>query len=507
LLILRQDKLSHVPAEMRPSISLRLAVPGYLISFSSILGISILGFLLLPLIGYKSVGFLFLLGILILSFFVGQGPIFLAAILSTFSWDYFFIPPVFELMANFTEDIALILIYFTTAATIGILTNRIHKQDEVLKLRENKLQHLYEIERDIANASNFPYLRLQLSSHLQTILNGQFDLLAKGEGDTPLIFDSQLPILQQEKEQTTALWVLQNGKMAGWSTSTLPSAKGLYLPIKYARATLGVLVYSPNTDRALSIPEMNFLQTVTQQVGIYLERHLFEKRLAHQNYTTQVEKLHVSLLHSISKRFYSPLNQIFTATDQIHSMLMNHKEQQPLQLIEQAAKKLQFMIDNLLAFAELDSGFVKFEKSSQNIREFVENCVKELSPFLEDHPLALSFSDTPFFIQFDVRLMKFAFKNLLLYAIFSSPPKRPIQVEGQKEENAFRLSILCEGPHFEPDLLVHLFDKSYQLSHAKFQNEQLGFAIAKSVMDIHQGRIEVQNREEGRILFSLFIPL
>ena len=83
----------------------------------------------------------------------------------------------------------------------------------------------------------------------------------------------------EEKEQAVAQWVYQNGKIAGWSTSTLPLAKGLYLPIKFSQATNGILVYFPTQNRPLSIMEMNFLQTIAQHLGIYLERYSEEESI------------------------------------------------------------------------------------------------------------------------------------------------------------------------------------------------------------------------------------
>lgn len=507
LLVLRHDKPSKPPASIHPSL---LPSSSFfydsVISIASIAGISIVGFLLLPLIGYKSVGFIFLLGILLLSFFVGQGAIFLAAALSTICWDYFFLPSIFTLTLSTSEDLSLIVIYFTTATIVGMLTSRIHQQEAILKLRESKLQYLYEIEREIANAGNYQYLRLNVSSRLQSILNGQFDILIKGEGEMPLVFDSLLAPLQEEKEQAVALWAIKNGKLAGWSTSTLPSAKGLYIPIKYSQMTIGLLVYFPNTNRPLSIPEMNFLQTVAQQVGISLDRYLFDKHAELQTYTTQVEKLHTSFFQSVSERFYIPLNQIFEMIEKMNRSLIDKENRQNLGAIKQESENLRIMIDNLLSFAELESGFVKFEKKKLNIQEFVESCVKEIESFLKDHPIQISFRSPPIFVNFDSRLMKFALKNILLYAVLSSPSSKSMQIEGGEKEKFFQISISTEGSRLDPDLLAHLFDKTYQPLNANFENERLGFAIAKSVMDIHQGKIEAQNRKEGGIMISLFLP-
>ncbi len=206
LLVLRQDHPTSTHPGIYPSTSLSSPLRDYWLALVSLIFLNILGFLLLPLIGYKSVGFIFLLGIIVLSFFLGQGAIFFTSILSTLSWDYFFIPPILTFSISDPENVALLIFYFCTAAIIGVLTSRIHKQDFLLQLRAKKLGHLYEIEREIANAANFQFLRQNVCAHLQSIFNGQFDILIKGENNQ-LVFDSLLPTLQSEKEKGVAQWV------------------------------------------------------------------------------------------------------------------------------------------------------------------------------------------------------------------------------------------------------------------------------------------------------------
>lgn len=509
LLILRKEDEAKGQSTETSSLWPSFQSPAYeyILSAIIVLSLSILSHFINPLIGYKGIGFIFLLGILLLSFFTGPGPIFFAALISTMAWNFIIIPPYFAFSMETNEDIAQTLLYFGTAFIIGMLTSHIRKQDRFLKMRENKLQHLYEIEREIANASNFQYLRLNVTARLQTIFNGQFDILTKG-GNNELIFDSQLPFLRQDKEQAVAQWVFKNGKMAGWSTSTLPSAKGLYLPIRFSQSTIGILVFYPSKERLPSMDEMNFLQTATEQLGIYLERHLFEDRVVSQIYTSQVEKLQTSILSSISQEFYRPLNQIFEAIRELQPHCPDLKQAPLVHDIMQASKSLKLIIDNFISMAELESGFVHFEKKRLDIKLFVEECAEDNKLFMEDHPLVISLPEHPFFLSFDPYLMKVALKNTLMNAMLSSFPKTPLMLMGKEENGMFRLSITNEGSGISPEALSTLFEKPQQFSDlaAKGKDNRLNLAIAKYVMDIHQGRIDVQSNEKGTT-FSLLLPI
>ena len=74
-----------------------------------------------------------------------------------------------------------------------------------MRQREKKMEKLYEIEKDIANATNIQYLRLNVNARLESIFPAKFDVLIKGDNNQ-LILDSQLPQLALEKEKTAALW-------------------------------------------------------------------------------------------------------------------------------------------------------------------------------------------------------------------------------------------------------------------------------------------------------------
>ena len=117
-------------------------------------------------------------------------------------------------------------------------------------------------------------------------------------------------MLQDEKERSVALWVFKNDKIAGWSTNTLPAAVGIYFPIRGFGETVGVLVYQPKHPRPLNISEMNFLQTVNQQIGVYLQRSLKREKARSNEYIQEVEKAQDSIFHSFSYNINIPLVQI-----------------------------------------------------------------------------------------------------------------------------------------------------------------------------------------------------
>ena len=504
ILILRQDKLVSLYKKVIPTLEFTSSFLSYWIVLGAGFFITLFGYFLTPLIGYKAVGYIFLVGILILSLFVGQGPILLAATLSALSWDYLFIPPVFNLIIKDPNDIVLVVIYFFVALVVGMLNTRIRQRDLFLYRREEKIEHLYEVMQEIAKSANFQYLRLNVDAKLKALFGGEFDILVKG-ADNQLVFDSQIPILKEETDRAAALWSYRTAKMAGWSTDTLPSAKALYFPIKFSKVPIGVLVCYIKDYKPFSMDETNFLQAVTDQLGIFLERYVFEERVQSQNYVRQVEKLHNAIFRSLSKGFYAPLEKMFFINQKFKELAHNREEEKLAQEMDRAGKNLKMIVDNILTISELESGFIQFEKQKYSVKNLIEEALQEVKLLINEHPIRLQLPDQDFFFDFDFKLMKSALKNVLLNAFEYSPANTPITIGMEVLETEFKISVIDEGPGIPKDMIPFIFEKFYRLPGSKLEGIGLGLTIVKSVIDLHQGRLEVKDLEgKGNGVFVNF---
>lgn len=504
LVILRQDKITDVyKRAMLPTLFTSFW-QSYLKAFLFVIGLTIIGILVNPLIGYKAVGFIFLLGILILSFFIGKGPIFIAATLSSLSWGILFIPSFFSYSPD-PEDIVMLVVYFCVSTIMGILTSRLTEQDQFLHQREEKMEHLYEIERDISNATNIQYLRLNVCSRLENIFPGKFDILIKNS-DGDFVIESQLSIISQEKEQAAAIWTFQNDKISGWSTDTLPSAEGMYFPIKFSKSTVGVLVYHPKRERPLSMEEVIFIQTVTQHLGIYLERTIFEEKMHRQEYTRQTEKVHHAVFNSLNRGFYTLLEGVFTVLHQFPKEKLDPETIVLLKKLESLVSNIKLSADNIITISELESGFVHFKKESNSIKELIEKCVSAIKPLMDRHKIQVNLPDTTLFLPFDLNLMKMALENLIVNALEYSSVDRPVFINVDVFEKEFVISVIDKGPGIREDVMPFIFEKFYRIPGTSTHGMGLGLAVVRAVLDIHQGRIEVKNLESGTV-FSMILPI
>jgi two-component system sensor histidine kinase KdpD len=110
----------------------------YLYSSAAVIVIASICFSLSGLISYRVVAFILLLTVSLLAVLFDILPVLLAAALSAFIWDFFFIPPRFTIHVDTTEDTILLGMYFVIAMINGVLTYKIRQIEKQARLKEER---------------------------------------------------------------------------------------------------------------------------------------------------------------------------------------------------------------------------------------------------------------------------------------------------------------------------------------------------------------------------------
>jgi two-component system, OmpR family, sensor histidine kinase KdpD len=477
------------------------------LSISLILGVISLGNVIaLSYLSIRTIGFIYLLAILILSLFFDRGPILFAAALSTVIWIAGFIYNIEGSLYNDLNNIVFVFLYFLTAMITGIFSTRIKEREKLLQKREESTQAIYEIVKDIATAPSEQQVFKSVKSRLGNILSGNCQVIVK-QPDNGLIFEENM----DEKEKAVAIWVFEHGKEAGWTTETLPSVSSLYVPLQGHKEIVGVLSYHPkNLQKPLSIEENNLLHTVAQQLANYIERSFSEERTRQREYLLKIEKLHQTLFNSISNEFRNPLVSIKNAVQHLKnekSIMDISDTETSVDEIENSSENLSHFVENVLVMAQLGTGFFSLNKSSHDIHELISACVSNLKKSLINHKLLINASDKIPLISFDFALIEILLCNLILNAITYSPEGTQVEIEAKISDGNFRLAVKDQGCGIPPDQMPFIFKKFYRIPGNTIEGVGLGLPIAKAIAEMHQGKLDVENRKEGGAEFYFLLPL
>jgi two-component system sensor histidine kinase KdpD len=110
----------------------------YLFSVIITLLVSGICFGLSAFLGYRVVALILLFTVSLLAITFDILPVLLAATLSAFIWNFFFIPPRFTFHVNSTEDTILLIMYFVIAMINAVLTYKIRQVEKISRLKEEK---------------------------------------------------------------------------------------------------------------------------------------------------------------------------------------------------------------------------------------------------------------------------------------------------------------------------------------------------------------------------------
>ena len=215
----------------------------------------------------------YLLGVVAAASWLGRGPAILAAVLSVAAFDFFFVQPFLTFAVSDTQYLLTFAVMLITGLVISTLTARLRLQAEAAGEREARTAALYAMSRDLAAAADEAGILQAAARHIKEVFLSQvLLLLPDAEGRVVQRAGETVTYLLDDRESAVAQWVFDHGRMAGKTTETLPAARGLYLPLRTSRGTVGVLGVHPADPRLLMAPDrLHLLEAFANQIALAVE--------------------------------------------------------------------------------------------------------------------------------------------------------------------------------------------------------------------------------------------
>jgi two-component system sensor histidine kinase KdpD len=215
----------------------------------------------------------YLLGVVAAASWLGRGPAILAAILSVAAFDFFFVQPFLTFAVSDTQYLITFAVMLITGLVISTLTARLRLQAEAASEREARTAALYAMSRDLAAAADEAGILQAAARHIKEVFLSQvLLLLPDSEGRLVQRAEETVTYLLDDRESAVAQWVFDHGRMAGKTTETLPAARGLYLPLRTSRGTVGVLGVHPADPQLLIAPDrLHLLEAFANQIALAVE--------------------------------------------------------------------------------------------------------------------------------------------------------------------------------------------------------------------------------------------
>lgn len=451
-------------------------------------GVTLVGLLLLPLIGYWTVALIYLLAVTLAGVVLRRGAILLLATLSALAWDYLFIPPRLTLSIGKTEDWAMFGTFFVVALVVGQLTARLRERERAESEREGRATALYRVSRALAAGNG---LDQALCAALAEI-GSEAAVLLPGPNGLDRHAASVLTV--SAKEESVAAWAFQNRQPAGRFTDTLPESEALHLPLLMGDRAEGVLAIRLTTAPTLAQREL--LEAFAAQLAIALAKERALRAESDARVARDSEKLQKTLLDSVSHELKTPLAAIHGALESPTPDLAE---------IRSATRRLRRVVEELLDVTRIESGLVQPLREWCDVTELLHEA--RVRADLAEPALALAPHEALPPISVDASLVTHALAILFSNATTHGAAAEPPMVSAHRDGEWIVIAVADRGLGFPVGDEERVFARFYRAADARPGGLGLGLAIARRLVEVHGGTITAENRPGGGARFTVRLPI
>lgn len=489
--------------------------PGDLLKMLGVLALCTLGGYCFSALGISDTNIimLYLLGVLV-SAMVTTGHVYslAASALSVVFFNFFFTAPHFTLRSD-PSYIATFGIMFLVALLSSSLTKRVKTQAKMNADKAYRTAILLESSHKLQNAEGPEAILSITAQQLGHLLERDLVIYpADGQGGLlpamrfPFTEERDLSALLTPAEEAVAEWVLKNNKHAGATTSTLPSAKCLYLSIRGTGGALAVVGISVEGGRRIQAFEKNLMVALLDECALALEkeRTLLEKQEAQAQ--ADQEALRANLLRAISHDLRTPLTSIsgnasilMESADQLTA----GKRQGLFTAIYDDAMWLINLVENLLSITRLEDGRVHMNMEPELLEDIFTEALSHLDRNAARHRIEVHLADDMLMADMDARLMVQVVINIVNNAVKYTPEGSRITLSARRSHQTVVVEIADDGPGIPDAAKEKLFDMFYTNGKERGDGRRglgLGLSLCKSIVTAHGGWIEaVDNHPRGTV--------
>jgi len=212
----------------------------------------------------------------------------------------------------------------------------------------------------------------------------------------------------------------------------------------------------------------------------------------------------------IAHELRTPLTNIITQTQVVLGKSRSQEQYRELHYSNlEELERLAKMVNEMLWLAQSEQGLLKPGSEPVNVAREIQELFEFFEALVDEKRIRMMLEGQAPVLLGDRAMLRRAFSNLLSNAIRYTAEGGTVLVQlGSLAGGGGLIQVCNPGPDIPAAQLPRLFDRFYRGDPARQRNSDgagLGLAIVKSIVDAHDGTIEVTSAE-GQTCFSLRLP-
>jgi signal transduction histidine kinase len=229
----------------------------------------------------------------------------------------------------------------------------------------------------------------------------------------------------------------------------------------------------------------------------------------------ELESLRRDLIAWVSHDLQTPLTSMRAILEALSDGVVDEPEMVKRYLLtaQRDVMSLSALIDDLFQMSQLDTGGFPLHRAPSSLNDLVSDTLESFSQLAKQQEITLEGqveSDVdPVFM--DTQAIGRVLNNLISNALRHTPPNGRVSVWVRRGSLGVDVTVSDTGEGIRPQDIPHIFDRFYRGDESRSRHRGiggagLGLAIARGIVQAHEGNIQVQSERGKGTQFTFHIP-
>jgi two-component system, OmpR family, sensor histidine kinase KdpD len=451
------------------------------------------GFVVIP-VNATTMGFAYLLLVLILASVWGFVEAAAASIAATLAFNYYFLPPILRFTIADPQNWVALFSFLLTSLIASRLSILLKRREAEAVSRQLDLERLYTFSRSILLIEHGKSFPRQLIQRMADVF--EVSAVVLYERSTGLFHRAGPNDFEGFNDQ------LREAALNGTSYSD-PARRKVITAVRLGAEPIAALAIE-----GASIPD-SVLQSIANLVAIGLERARTQESAGQAEAARQSEQLRTTLLDAMAHELKTPLTSVMAATSALLADPDQPNRAEMLRIAGEEASRLNRLIEDSLEMASLDSTEIRLHPEYADACEIVRDVIASMRHQIDGRPIEVRCDEKLAGGLLDPHLIKLALRQVLDNALKYSPPGTPVRVNVLNGDGRIVVEIIDHGPGIPDGEQSRVFDRLYRGGSPAVRQVPgmgLGLSIAQNIVRAHGGEIAVDSQPE-QTAFRVSLPV
>lgn len=215
------------------------------------------------------------------------------------------------------------------------------------------------------------------------------------------------------------------------------------------------------------------------------------------------------LISDISHQTRTPVANIKLYLELLGDEKLSQNGQEFLKKIQGQMEKIDFLMQSMVKMSRIETGILQIRKEDKNLYETIRHAVASVVPEAAQKKIALYVDcEEEMFIRHDSKWTEEAIYNVLDNALKYTESGGKIHIQAERQELFVKLSISDTGKGIAPERQAEIFTRFYREPEVHDKpGVGIGLYLARTIMELQKGYIEVQSEVGKGASFQLYLPV